>query len=98
MTHRALFPDRALCGTGSALQGRFQAGAPASDAHSPTSDAHSTASDAHPLISRPKVDQPDGRTTLWFVNPGGAFGVSGAYGPYVDSGGVWRAVADSAGP
>ena len=91
MTHRALFPDRALCGTGSALQGRFQAGAPASG-------AHSTASDAHPLISRPKVDQPDGRTTLWFVNPGGAFGVSGAYGPYVDSGGVWRAVADSAGP
>jgi len=84
MTHRALFPDRALCGTGSALQGRFQAGVPASD--------------AHPLISRPKVDQPDGRTTLWFVNPGGAFGVSGAYGPYVDSGGVWRAVADSAGP
>ena len=84
MTHRALFPDRALCGTGSALQGRFQAGAPASD--------------AHPLISRPKVDQPDGRTTLWFVNPGGAFGVSGAYGPDVDSGGVWRAVADSAGP
>ena len=49
-------------------------------------------------ISHPLWTNPDGRTTLWFVNPGGAFGVSGAYGPYVDSGGVWRAVADSAGP
>ena len=43
-------------------------------------------------------NNPDGRSTLWFVNPGGAYGLMGAYGPYADSGGVWKATADSAGP
>ena len=43
-------------------------------------------------------NNPDGRATLWSVNPGGGYGLTGAYGPYADSGGVWKAVADSAGP
>ena len=41
---------------------------------------------------------PDGRATLWFVNPDGSFGSSQAYGPYVDSAGIWQAVALATGP
>ena len=49
-------------------------------------------------VSRILWNNPDGRSTLWFVNPDGSYGVSGAYGPYADNGGVWKAAADSAGP
>jgi len=41
---------------------------------------------------------PDGRATIWFVNPDGTHGTSQAYGPYVDGGGIWQATAVSAGP
>ena len=49
-------------------------------------------------VSRILWTNPDGRATLWFVNPNGTFGLSGAYGPYADSGGTWRAGAVSVGP
>ena len=49
-------------------------------------------------VSRILWGNPDGRATLWYVNPGGAYGLTGAYGPYADGGGVWKATADSAGP
>ena len=41
---------------------------------------------------------PDGRATVWTVNADNSFSTSQAYGPYVDGGGTWQAVADSAGP
>ena len=49
-------------------------------------------------VSRILWTNPDGRTTLWFVNPDNSYGVTGAYGPYTDNGGVWKATADSVGP
>ena len=41
---------------------------------------------------------PDGRATIWRVNADNSFSTSQSYGPYVDGGGTWQAVADSAGP
>ena len=41
---------------------------------------------------------PDGRATVWYVNPDGSFGTSPSYGPYTDAGGTWQAVALATGP
>lgn len=41
---------------------------------------------------------PDGRAVLWNGRADGTYGDHGPYGPYTDGGGVWRAVAVSAGP
>ena len=41
---------------------------------------------------------PDGRATLWVVNPDGSFGISQTYGPYADAGGTWQATALAMGP
>lgn len=49
-------------------------------------------------VSRILWNNPDGRATLWYVNPGGAYGVTGAYAATIDSGGTWRATAVSVGP
>ena len=49
-------------------------------------------------VSRILWHSPDGRATLWYVNPDGTYGTSPAYGPYTDGDGIWQAVADSVGP
>ena len=49
-------------------------------------------------VTRILWTNPDGRVTLWYVNPDGSYGLSGVYGPYTDSGGVWSAKALSVGP
>ena len=49
-------------------------------------------------VSRILWTHPDGRAVLWFVNPDGSFGDRGAYGPYADGGGTWRASTVSVGP
>ena len=41
---------------------------------------------------------PDGRATVWYVNPDGTHGTSQPYGPYSDAGGLWQAVALATGP
>ena len=41
---------------------------------------------------------PDGRATLWYVNPDGSHGTSQPYGPYSDAGGTWQATALATGP
>ena len=41
---------------------------------------------------------PDGRATLWQVNPDGSYRISQTYGPYTDAGGMWQATALATGP
>ena len=43
-------------------------------------------------------NNPDGRATLWLINPDGSFGISQTYGPYTDAGGTWQAIALATGP
>ena len=40
----------------------------------------------------------DGRSVLWDGHPDGSYSDHGQYGPYVDGGGVWKAMTVSIGP